>query len=157
VTLATSDLVSRGTRTNSSAVRPATVTGPLVVTSVLGASLRTMALAISCGVLWVGLTPGVPLGYGVAVAPSRCLPLSMTCVAVFFWLSQIQTWFPLRTTSDSPNVPSSATRVCFGPPYQIRIVCDPLASDCSRELPGPPPGSGGTPRSARSITVPETP
>jgi hypothetical protein len=73
-------------------------------------------------------------------------------------LLQTQASLPLRITSDSCSAPISATRTLSGPEYHTRRVCEPDTSALRSALPSPPtPGSAGRPRSARSITVPDTP
>ena len=74
------------------------------------------------------------------------------------WLDQVHRSVPLRTTSDSPSEPSSASRTWSGPAYQSRSVCEPETSEVRSELPPPPrPGRLGRPRSAFCTIVPDRP
>jgi hypothetical protein len=57
--------------------------------------------------------------------------------------------------SDSPSVPISATRAWSGPANQTRSVCAPVIREFRFELPWPPTGSCGSPRSELWTTVPD--
>jgi len=77
-------------------------------------------------------------------------------VAAFVSLDQVHRSVPFRTMSDSPRVPSSASRCCSSPAYQTRSVCDPEISEVKSELsPGASCERSGRPRSAFCTTVPE--
>src|SRR6185312_1357039 len=80
------------------------------------------------------------------------------CVALLSALDQDHRSVPLRTRSDSPRDPRSASRTWLGPAYHSRRVCDPATSEVMSELPLPPmPGRLGSPRSAFCTMVPDRP
>ena len=87
-------------------------------------------------------------------------PGTVQCVAVLSWLDQAHRSVPLRTRSDSPSWPSSASRCWSGPAYQTRIVWEPETSEEKLAAPPPPPadveGRAGSPRSVVSTTVPDS-
>ena len=68
--------------------------------------------------------------------------------AVFSWLDQIHRSVPLRITSDSPRLPTRASRCCFCPPYQTRQVCVPVIVEPSDDEPPPRPPEGREVRQA---------
>ena len=90
--------------------------------------------------------PAVP-GAGGAAWCRAASAGSVMCVADLSWLDHSQTSLPLRMTSDSPDVPSRATRVRSGPAYQSRSVWVPETREVRSELPDPadepPPRSRG--------------
>jgi hypothetical protein len=146
-----SDPVSFGASTSSYAARPATSAAPVVLTAVVGSMAASAASAASCGV--DGTPVGSPAGFLSAPAGT------VRWVAALSRLRQIHTSDPLRTTSVSPSVPSSASRTLSSPAYQTRAVLLPAISLVRSASPWPPvsPGSDGSPRSAVCTMVPDSP
>ncbi len=142
--------MSFGASTSSYASRPATLAEPVVVTDVVGSIAARALAAASCGV--TGRSEGV-VACGVA-APAG----SLRCWAVLSRLVHIHTSVPLRMTSVSPSVPSSASRTLVSPAYQTRAVLLPVISlVMSEPLLPPSADTSGSPRSALSTTVPDSP
>src|SRR5215475_519285 len=123
--LDTSERASRGAMANSSAERPATDTVPTLRTDVVLSSRSSIWIAASWGE--VGSTDPSPDGRGdgsdLGVAPVALADAGRrTCVTAFLSLDHVHRFAPSRMMSDSPRVPSNATRVMVGPALQTRRV-----------------------------------
>src|SRR5215468_7057401 len=163
--LDTSERASRGAMANSSAERPATDTVPTLRTDVVLSSRSSIWIAACWGE--VGSTDPSPDGRGDARGDGSDLgaePVALadagrrTCVTAFLSLDHVQRFAPSRMMSDSPSVPSNATRVMVGPAHQTRRVWEPDSNVVQSATPSPPRpfGNAGSPRSAFSTTVPDT-
>src|SRR3954468_11324373 len=107
--------LSFGVSTSSYADRPATDAVPDVPTVVSLPIAASAAVAAWSGVL--GTPVGRPVGRGPP-APGAAAP-TVWCTAVLSARDQIHRSDPLRMTSDSPLVPTSARRCRVGPSTQM--------------------------------------